>query len=976
MNLHDYDKIPYHFRNYTIKSGRVTFRVEGEFEVDLTIADEDPDKQFWFIDFRFLFSPSPSALTDQMRYSLEAKVNTVLEKDGLAGCYKVLHDLTLTHKISELRRQAYEIGRSRWIDSLMVEPLRRSLSIQYWVDRYGKDGPKSWIILGVVSGRKKGAYRDEKETSRIGIRWFRDSKEVKDVEIPLELTTLSVEGLLRSVITMHVSHILESIYKSLRTKPLYENRDLALSFKKPTAAEKEPELHVQLTSQYKISVIVEYITGKFAISPSSRLTSQAEYRLNSQTVDPASNGHEYIENLHCVLISEDTINRAYTVGWLPVRNPRLPQDELKPFLPRDTLQLSWFKRPGWDPNWYLALSSGMSGERWWLIEMFVPAIRSQCYQLTICSTNVPEGPRPVADSIVLEGPTVRSHLQLPLKSVSPAPTYAFLSSLHLLSTSMISYYTNMRALHSRRAKFMLRNTPKHTLSSRQGQPALYVMLSTLLPSKNKSPRTGKPWAKDVLKVSFQGLETLGQKEAATSPAGGSDQSPSNPPTAPSGPVGQRQPDTEECAIMIAEGHMETAIPAGLLVKQHVDQDIAFHPSTSAFAFRLQARVGEPTITPLIERLQRVERLVDFVQVINAHPDSLHCESVSLSRLIFSYGCVQSPSPNQPHTESPRYQAIIDFSSQTTQLELQLEAGNPHIRILDHLTKILNSPLGLHGLATILPLTLPVLRALDVAEDSWEDIPSSELQILCRAADWYAVRYILTPPSDGDNKAPAAPKRVVFEIRLHRRGNVPWWCMRRDQKHNAATVDPLDLALKDKVWTGGEKGVWMGMQCAAIARTSGAEAMVLRVDSAMRDMAKDGTVFASAGPNVAGVKGFEGIAGENTEGLVGQTGQPQAQAVSAPNKAQAQRSQTKSPVLQKQTQKKAQGGPPTQQQRTQAALAEAQHRAQFQAQQIARQKEMHRQAQVQARQGQGQQRPNPNPNGGNKNSGKQDAIVID
>ncbi|ELR10336.1 mediator complex subunit [Pseudogymnoascus destructans] len=962
LNLHDYDKIPYHFRNYTIKSGRVTFRVEGEFEVDLTIADEDPEKQFWFIDFRFLFSPSPSVLTDQMRYSLEAKVNTVLEKDGLAGCYKVLHDLTLTHKISELRRQAYEIGRSRWIDALMVEPLRRSLSIQYWVDRCGKDGPKSWIIIGIISGKKKGAYPDEKETSQIGIRWFRDSKEVKDVEIPLELTTLSVEGLLRSIITMHVSHILESMYKSLRTKPLYENRDLVLSFKKPTTAEQEPELHVQLTSQYKINVIVEYITGKFAISPSSRLTSQAEYRLNNQTVDPASNGHEYIENLHCVLVSEDTVNRAYTVGWLPVRNPRLPQDELKPFLPRDTLQLSWFKKPGWDPNWYLALSSGMSGERWWLIEV----------------TNVPEGPRPAADSIVLDGPTVRSHIQLPLKSVSPAPTYAFLSSLHLLSTSMISYYTNMRALHSRRSKFMLRNASKSTLSYRQGQPALYVMLSTLLPSKNRSPRTGKPWAKDVLKVSFQGIETLEQKEAATSPAGGSSQSPSNPPTAPSGPVGPRQSDTEEGAIMIAEGHMETAIPAGLLVKQHVDKDIAFHPSTSAFAFRLQARVGEPSIAPLIERLQRVERLVDFVQVINAHPYSLHCESVSLSRLIFSYGCVQSPSPNQPHTESPRYQAIIDFSSQTSKLELQLEAGNPHIRILDHLTKILNSPLGLHGLATILPLTLPVLRALDAAEDSWEDLPSSELQILCRAADWYAVRYILTPPSDGDNKSPAPPKRIIFEIRLHRRGNVPWWCMRRDQKHNATTVDPLDLALKEKVWTRSEKGVWMGMQCAAIAQTGGAEAMVLRVDSAMRDLAKDGTVFASAAPGVTGVKG-EGAVPETTDGPGGQTGQAQVQAVNAPNKAQAQRPQTKSPVLQKQVQKKAQG-PPTQQQRTQAALNEAPHRAQYQAQQLARQKEMHRQAQFQARQGQGQgqQRPNANANanGGGGNSGKQDAIVID
>lgn len=382
LNLHDYDQIPYQFRNYKIKSGRVTFTVEGEFEIDLTIADEDPEKQFWFIDFRFLFTPSVSSLSDHMRYALESKVNAILEKDGLAGCYKFLHELTLTHKISELRRQAYELGRARWIDTLKVESLHRALSIQYWVDRYGKDGPKSWIILGVVSGKKKGAHHDDKATSRIGIRWFRDSKEVKDIEIPLELTTLSAEELLRSVISRHVSYILESMHRNLRTKPLFAKRDLALSFKKPTMPSEEPELQVQLTSQYQISVIVEFISGKFAICPASRLATQAENRLNGQTIDPATNGHEFIENLRCVLISEDTVSRAFTVGWLPVRNPRLPQDELKPFLPRDTLQLSWFRKPGWNPNWFLALSSGMSGERWWLIEMYVNVFLLIVCQLT------------------------------------------------------------------------------------------------------------------------------------------------------------------------------------------------------------------------------------------------------------------------------------------------------------------------------------------------------------------------------------------------------------------------------------------------------------------------------------------------------------------------------------------------------------------------------------------------------------------
>jgi mediator of RNA polymerase II transcription subunit 14 len=367
-----------------------------------------------------------------------------------------------------------------------------------------------------------------------------------------------------------------------------------------------------------------------------------------------------------------------------------------------------------------------------------------------------------------------------------------------------------------------------------------------------------------------------------------------------------------------------------------------------------------------------------VQVINAHPNSLHCESVSLSRLIFSYGCVQKLTPNQTRTEFTRYQAIIDFSSKSSQLELQLEAGNPHIRILDHLTKILNSSLGLHGLATILSLTLPILRALDSAEDAWSDLATAgELQIFSRAADWYTVRYLLTPPNDigGDTKAVTAPERIIFKIRLQRRGNAPWWCIRRDRKHNA-TTDPLDLALQKSVWTGGEKGSWMGMQCAAIAQVGGAEAMVSRVDAAMRDIATDANALASVGFGETSVGGLDGDDRKNSDDLGGQgIGQVQDQVVQAPiapNKTQTnqmQRPQTKSPVLQKQMQKKNQSQSPAQQQRTQAALADAQHRAQYQAQQHAKQKEVQRQAQ--ARQGQ-----RPNSNQGNGNSGKQDAIVID
>jgi mediator of RNA polymerase II transcription subunit 14 len=369
LNLHEYDKIPLQFKDYIIRSGRVTFKVPSEFEVDLTIADEDPEKQFWFIDFRFLFTPAPSEIPEHLRYMIESRVNSILQRDGLAGCYKFLHELVLTHKISEIRRQAMELSRGKWIETLQVEPLHRALSIQYWLGRYGKDGPRSWIILGVNSGKRKDGLPDPKATSRISLRWFRDSKEIKDHDIPLELTTLSAETLLQAVISKHIFYILESMCKNLSTKPLFLNRQLSISFKISESELKEPELRVQLTRHDNIHITIESRTGCFAISPASRLATRTEWNLNNLTKDPAPVAHEFIENLRCVAVSEEIINRAPSVGWEPLKNLGIKSEDLKPIMPRDTLQLSWFKRAGWSQGWFIALSASMSGERWWLMEM-------------------------------------------------------------------------------------------------------------------------------------------------------------------------------------------------------------------------------------------------------------------------------------------------------------------------------------------------------------------------------------------------------------------------------------------------------------------------------------------------------------------------------------------------------------------------------------------------------------------------------
>lgn len=350
----------------------MTFKVAGEFEIDLTIADEDPEAQFWFIDFRFMFRPSVATLAPQIRYHIESKVNEALAKDGLAGCYKYLHEIVLTHKISEFRKQAIDLARAKWIETLKVEALNRALSVQYWLDRYGPKGPRSWIILGVHSGKRKDSRPDPKATSRLFIRWFRDSKEVPDVDAQFDTVNITTQSLLKTIIAKHVSHTLTSIHDSLAAKPLYANRELALSLTISLTEPAESELKVQLTNEQYLTVKMEPISGRFVFSPASRLVTEWENRLNGRSINPAQEGHTFIESLRGLLLAEEIFNRSLSVGWVRINNPGLKPEVLQPFLPKGPLpQILFFRRPGWVEDWCIAVIMAPTGEQWWLFETYV-----------------------------------------------------------------------------------------------------------------------------------------------------------------------------------------------------------------------------------------------------------------------------------------------------------------------------------------------------------------------------------------------------------------------------------------------------------------------------------------------------------------------------------------------------------------------------------------------------------------------------
>ena len=366
LNLHD--TVPEPFKNFTIKSGRATFRVPDEYEVDLSIADEDPASQFFFIDIRFAFTPRPADFpTGRLRDALEMKVNNVLQTQSLAGCYRFLHEFVLSHKMNILRRQAVGMCSEKWSQSIRLESVHRTLIVQYWL---GTVRRKSWIEVGVTSGRTKDGSTGHttEPTSRIGVRWFPEAKQADATVISLNLAHLSMESILKHVIALHTTRIFSSIHARLSEAKLYADGALHLEQIRSTTEPWDCQLRIQLTSSTTATLLVEPITGRFALLPASALYNGAEMELNGLR-DPAADAARRLCNLRCFSVVDETDTRARCIDLEPWKtlNPR--QEDLRRIFPRDTSRVSCFRRRGWRSNWVVAMSISMAGEVWWILEV-------------------------------------------------------------------------------------------------------------------------------------------------------------------------------------------------------------------------------------------------------------------------------------------------------------------------------------------------------------------------------------------------------------------------------------------------------------------------------------------------------------------------------------------------------------------------------------------------------------------------------
>lgn len=372
LNLHEI--IPSHFKDFTIANGRATFLVPSEFEVDLSIADEDPTSQFFFIDFRLSFSPTSEIPTGQLRFHLEERANYVLSTEGLAGCYEFLHNFVLTHKINILRKQAIEMSRHLWTQTIRVEPVHRSLVVQYWLDR---PGSKSWVEIGIATSKRKHGGTTEKVFGApyLAVKWVRGGKEVTGVKIPFNVMDLSMDLILKDVVALHTLHILGSIRNKLAQVPIYASgKRLLVLDNSPGSPNGDADAAVLRfqglgydESVYKLSV--EQYTGHITLEPAIGAT-RIENEIN-RLRDPAVDAHTRLLGFLYGFRQSKIEQIAEHSGWRLLRtlNSRIQWDAVKASFGQDVARCSYFQKGTWSKsNWTIAVTISPGGESWWILE--------------------------------------------------------------------------------------------------------------------------------------------------------------------------------------------------------------------------------------------------------------------------------------------------------------------------------------------------------------------------------------------------------------------------------------------------------------------------------------------------------------------------------------------------------------------------------------------------------------------------------
>lgn len=692
----------------------MTFTVPHEFEVDLSVEGLPSVSQFYFIDMRLMFEPSKSIYDDDFFIGLEPQVNITLRDTGLVGCYNLLHNKALAKKVIVLHRQALDLLRNDWMDSLHVEVVGRTLIVRYWIDR---PGPQSRIEISVVDPNlRRGAKIDVNALSAayLNLKWVREGQEASVKMVDLNHTQLSLEAILSSVIALHSSRILHEVYSKLLRLIPFARRHCRVGLNTSAVEPGDCYLDVQLTRTKHVKVIIEPISG----APAPQTTPLSFARVADKVLSESLYARIY--RLRCIAVREETNELLLKTGWIQINLSTVTSDEIRRSLPRDTYRTDVYKKKDWDDTWAVAHVSGANGESWWALEFavvtsesLVPHRNKGHYRPTQLR---------LTKAHLIVNPFVSLHLQ-------NSSSLDFISRLGLALTGIICMKTNHRSLiqltksasvqePARRLELLPDLTvPEISLKFRSQTLPIRLQVSPSVVRDKYSILD------EDISLSFEGLEADSQR-----------------------------------AVFFAHGKLAFSLHNIASCAPDVNCNVRFTEDGSAFTLRFVARVGLPIITDLFYQLQQLEQAINvslhlhhfsslptfksFSRVDFIHPKySFVRASVSVNYTDSAPASSSSPlssassSHNEPNTLASRRSPLA-----RCYLSLRFERYSPYRRIEQSLTQLVRRRglgTGLHFMLSMLDYSIPLLQSFYSMNNRGQ---RSKVRLLSRSPRFYVLIY--------------------------------------------------------------------------------------------------------------------------------------------------------------------------------------------------------------------------------------------
>ncbi|CEL04364.1 hypothetical protein ASPCAL05494 [Aspergillus calidoustus] len=737
-----HENIPLPFQQYRVHDGRVTFVVPGEFELDLSIGEEDVISQFFFVDIRLLFKPSSSIPANRMFSELDLKINNTLRNSGLIGCFDWLHSLVLTNKINILTKQAADLARGLWSNVLRIELLHRTLVLQYWAS---KPGSKSWLEIGIQRRGRIGSTNGQQSPS-LGLRWMRDGQEIPSGDIEFDKNNLSAERLLRSVISLHISHILSSVFANISGKELYSSGTLSLRAHLSKTEPGDCQLNVQLTASRRLRVAIEPMSGAIilAATPNTLERIDTDRNVDRPTIDDIV---ARVGRLRCAAAIEEVESKVKMLGFESLSPKKVKVDPRRIFS-ASVLRFSFFGHRLWERDWVLAATSSMDGDNWWVVQATTQVDPIGSTAQAICSA------------------------LLPLRDTG----YSSLADLGHCLSGTLAIYAIARFLESLQVVRFFPPLEKLKFGSSLQVPDLMIRyeaseLPEALQMAVPSGFRKKTFIKNTVRLSFHGVDRH-----------------------------------SDASMMVVYGNLCTPSRSFSALIPKDDLSLAFPKAGTGFALRLLASPGYPIILTLLERLQRLECVLSIYETLQRK--RIETRSLSLSRVDFTYGPNRDLSARLDiSTSGPLPSTELDpvrIASKTNRL-FQLRLGiqfnhlNPHRRIQGPLASNLNRPsadAGLDTMVELLSFTLPLMRALDKIMANPTKNEPLKLHVIVRTAKSFQLHYPL--------------EDCRFQLIAHQHQSRPVWVFKDiSTAQNTAGGNSTSQKLQDSLYNSKGDG-WRGL----------------------------------------------------------------------------------------------------------------------------------------------------------------------